>query len=255
MRRGLLLLLLLALLLALLRPAAAAPETPTAQALSASAAVEPPARFRVTAPQVMARLLKAQAGLAAFSCDVTREELQEGSAPRRSRGTLKVKPGGKARFEITEPSPQLLVSDGNTLWMALPEARQVFRQETRSLRTSGQFFLDLTSSIRYYSRNSRARLRSAGPGFDPRSTVALELLPKDPALSGFDKVVVWVDLDRWLILQGELTGSGTLVRAKFSRIHAYSLAQVKAVPSRRLPDKLFHYQPPQGWEVFDSLLP
>ena len=236
-------------------PAASAGLSGTAQALSPAAEAEPPARFKVTAQQVMARLLKAQASLAAFSCDVSREEVPEGAAPRLSQGTLKVKPGGRARFEIAKPSPQLLVSDGSTLWMALPEARQVFRQETRSLRTSGQFFLDLTSSIRYYSKNSQARLRSAGPGFDPRSTVALELTPKDPATCGFDKVVVWVDLGRWVILQGELTGSGTLVRAKFSRIHAYSLAQVKADPSKRLPDKLFHYQPPKGWEVFDSLLP
>lgn len=260
MRRGL----ALAALLALLKPAVAAlpaptatplPATPAAQALSPTSAAEPPARFKVSAQQVMAHLLKAQASLAAFSCDVSREEIQDGAAPRLSQGTLKVKPGGRARFEIAKPSPQLLVSDGSTLWMALPEARQVFRQETRSLRTSGQFFLDLTSSIRYYSKNSQARLRSAGPGFDPRSTAALELTPKDPASSGFDKVVVWVDLKRWLILQGELSGSGSLVRVKFSAIRAYSLAQVKANPARRLPDKLFHYQPPKGWEVFDSLLP
>jgi outer membrane lipoprotein-sorting protein len=203
----------------------------------------------------MASLLKAQASRAALSCEVSREEIQEGGAPRRSQGSLKIKPGGRARFEITSPSAQMLVSDGSTLWMALPEARQVFRQETRSLRTSGQFFLDLTSSIRYYSKNSQARLRSAGPGFDPHSCVALELLPKDPTLSGFDKAVVWVDLNRWVVLQGELTSSGTLVRVKFNHIHAYSLAQVKADPSKRLPDKLFHYQPPKGWEVFDSLLP
>jgi len=230
----------------------------TGQALSATAQIEPPMRFKFSAQEVVERLLKTQAKVASFSCTVLREDIQElsdHSAPRRVTGTLRAKPGGLARFEIKEPSAQLLVSDGKTLWMVLPEARQVFRQETKALRTSGQFFLDLTTSIRYYARNSKPRLRAPGEGFNPRNTVALELSPKDPSTCGFDRVVVWVDLKNWLVLQSELTGSGLLVRAKFKDIKAYTKQQIAADPRRGLPDKLFHYQTPKGWEIFDSLLP
>jgi len=241
-----------------LSPSAGSGQAGMAQALTATAVVEPPMRFKFSAEEVVERLLKTQAKVAAFSCTVIREDFQElsdRSAPRRVTGTLKARPGGLARFEIKEPSAQLLISDGKTLWMVLPEAKQVFRQETRTLRTSGQFFLDLTTSIRYYARNSKPRLRASGEGFNPRNTVALELSPKDQASSGFDKVVVWVDLKNWLVLQSELTGSGLLVRARFKDIKAYTKEQLKADASLRLPDKLFHYQAPKGWEVFDSFLP
>lgn len=241
-----------------LTPSAGSGLSGTAQAISPTAALEPPMRFKFTADQVVERLLKTQSGIASFSCTVLREDFQElsdRSGPRQVTGTLKARPGGLARFEIKEPSPQLLISDGKTLWMVLPEARQVFRQETRSLRTSGQFFLDLTTSIRYYARNSTPRLRAPGSGFNPRNTVALELSPKDPASCGFDKVVLWVDLKNWLVLQSELSGSGLLVRARFKDIRAYTKEQVKADPRCGLPSKLFQYQVPKGWEVFDSLLP
>jgi outer membrane lipoprotein-sorting protein len=213
---------------------------------------------KVTARQIVEKMLLTQAKLGAYSCTVVREERSETDVhaePRRVTGTLKAKPQGKARFETEGASQQLVISDGKTLWMVLPEARQAIRQDAASLKTSGQFFLDLATSIRYYARTSKVRMVDPGPEWDPKATSALELLPKDPSAAGFDRVKVWVDHKRWLAQKSELYGAGLVVSARFLDIQAPTLAEVKANPKKALPDSLFAFQPPAGWEVFDSLLP
>jgi outer membrane lipoprotein-sorting protein len=97
-----------------------------------------------TARAILDKMVAAQEKQAVFSCEVRREEWSESTpeAVRKVRGTLKIKAVGKARFEITSPVRQLLVCDGKTLWMVMPEAKQVMRQNAESLKTSGQFFLD-----------------------------------------------------------------------------------------------------------------
>ena len=206
---------------------------------------------------ILEKIVKAQESQAAFFCEVRREEWAE-AAPntvRRVYGTLRIKSGGKARFEILQPAKQLLVCDGKNLWMVFPEAKQVMRQSAETLKTSGQFFLDLASSIRYYSRISQARQVPAGKDFDPRAVTCLELTPKDPAAAGFEKAEIWVDRGRWVVLQALLTSGGNLVRARFINIKTATQAQVKKNPRLNLGEGFFNYKPPEGYEVFDSLFP
>jgi outer membrane lipoprotein-sorting protein len=200
-------------------------------------------------------MLKAQDKQAVFSCEVRREEWTE-AAPetvKRVYGILKIKAGGKARFDILRPSEQLLVCDGKNIWMVFPEAKQVMRQNAETMKTSGQFFLDLASSIRYYSKASQVRLIPVSKEFDRRVVSALELTPKDPATAGFDKAEVWVDTSRWVVQEALLTSGGSMVRARFTHIKTATPAQVRKTPSRNLPDSIFNFKTPEGYEVFDSL--
>jgi outer membrane lipoprotein-sorting protein len=230
-------------------PAAEALLSPTAKAA---------ARLPVlSARNIIDRLLKQQARLAAFSCTLVREEYRDSepnAAPRVVTGTLKAKPGGRSRYEVGGPPPQQLINDGRSVWMVLPEAKQVFKQDAQALAASGQFFLDLASSIRYYAKTSLARRVPAGGGFGPE-VAAIELSPRDSASAGFDRVVVWVDQRRWQPRQAVLYGGGITVRVRFENLKSATLDDVIKDPRRRLPDSIFRYQPPKGWEVFDTLVP
>ncbi len=212
---------------------------------------------RYSARQILAQMLKAQARQAVFSCDMEKSEYSDDSdtPDRRFTGTLRVKRGGKARYEVAEPSPQLLICDGRTLYMVLPQAKQVMEQGEAQMKTSGQFFLDLASSIRYYSKAGLARLVPVGPEFKGRDVEALQLTPRDPDSAGFDRAVFWVDLRRWVVLKAELLSGASRIEVRFTDIRAYTMEEVKKDPRKDLPDALFRYHVPDGYEVFNSLLP
>jgi outer membrane lipoprotein-sorting protein len=166
-----------------------------AAACMAALPLEAAKKHALTALEVYENVLRAQRGQAALSCEISREEPGQDGMQRVS-GTLKTLAGGRARLEITVPSYQLMVSDGKSLYVELAEARQVMRYDAAQLRKSGNFFLDLGSSIRHYAKASLKRLIPVGEGFDEKKVSALELMPLKPEEAGFERMRVWVDRKR-----------------------------------------------------------
>jgi outer membrane lipoprotein-sorting protein len=214
-----------------------------------AAAAEKP---RYTAPEVFDQMLKAQEGRAWWTAKVVKSEgpLQGGKSST-SEGLLSVKPGGLARLDIQKPSPGLILSDGKLLWVELPEVSQVMRYNAAKLKESGNFFLDLPSSIRHYAKSSQRRLFLPGEGFDPTQVCALELLPLQPSQAGFERLRVWVDEGRWAVLRVQLDYGGTRSDVRFDDIKIAEQAAVAAGTVKDLDPALFHYQPPKGFEIFD----
>jgi outer membrane lipoprotein-sorting protein len=206
----------------------------------ASAATVP----RYTAPQVFDEMLKAQAAQGSYRAEIVKREGPIGASPTAvSKGVLRVAPGGKARLDISEPSPGVIASDGKRLWVELTEVGQVMSYDAAKLREGGNFFLDLPSSIRHYAKASQRRLIVPGPGFDPDKVSALELLPLHPQEAGFQRLQVWVDEERWVVLRVLLDYGGTRSDVRFGSIQTGAKAPVD--------ETLFHYKPPKGFEVFD----
>jgi outer membrane lipoprotein-sorting protein len=204
------------------------------------------------ATEVFDKVLAAQESLAWTQADIVKEERAAGDKKTVvSKGHLSSKPGGFARLELTAPSAGLIVSDGRSLWVELPEVQQVMRYSAAKLKQSGNFFLDLAPTIRHYSLSSYRRLIVPGPGFDPDKVSALELQPLKPAQAGFEKLRVWVDQEHWSIVQVRLDYGGTQSTVKFSHRQSVSKEAVAKDPSLDLDPKLFDYKAPKGFEVFD----
>ena len=215
---------------------------------AASAADNP----KYSAYQVFDQILAAQASQAFYRAEVEKAEGPVGKKPVNiSRGLLRAAPGGLARMEIREPSPGLLLSDGKHLWIELAEVQQVMEYDQAKLKASGNFFLDLASSVRHYAKAAYKRLIEPGPGFDPGSVTALELLPKKPDQAGFERMQVWVDTSRWTVLRVLMDYGGTRSDVRFSKIKIYSPAELERDPSLGPAKGLFTYKPPKGFEVFD----
>lgn len=199
---------------------------------------------RYTAPQVFDEMLKAQEARAWFQASVVKREGPVGQSPTAvSRGVLRAAPGGRARLDISEPSPGVIVSDGKRLWVELTEVNQVMSYDAAKLKESGNFFLDLPSSIRHYSKASQRRLIVPGEGFDPEKVSAVELLPLHPDKAGFARLQVWVEERRWVVLRVLLDYGGTRSDVRFEGIRTGA--------DKPLDEALFHYKPPKGFEVFD----
>ena len=213
------------------------------------AAAEKP---RYTASEVFDQMLKAQEGRAWWTAKVVKVEGPiKGNKTTSSEGLFSVKPGGLARLDIQKPSPGLILSDGKLLWVELTEVSQVMRYNAAKLKESGNFFLDLPSSIRHYAKASQRRLFVPGEGFNPAQVCALELLPLHPSQAGFERLRVWVDEDRWAVLRVQLDYGGTRSDVRFDDIKIGERAAVAAGTVKDLDPALFHYQPPKGFEIFD----
>ena len=209
-------------------------------------------RPKFPATEVFDKVLSVQESMAWMSADIIKEERAAGDKKTViSKGTLTTKPGGLARLELTVPSKGLILSDGKSLWVELPEVSQVMRYSATKLRQSGNFFLDLAPTIRHYSKASYRRLVMPGPGFDPEKVSALELQPVKPGQAGFEKLRVWVDQNTWSILQVWMDYGGTQSTVKFKNVHTVSNETVKKDSKLDVDPKLFEYKAPKGFEIFD----
>jgi outer membrane lipoprotein-sorting protein len=205
-----------------------------------------------SATEVFDHVLETQEAQAWSQADVVKEERAPGQKkPDISKGHLLTAPGGLARLELTKPSKGLIVSDGKTLWVELPEVEQVMRYSSAKMRQSGNFFLDLAPTIRHYSQTSYRRLMVPGPGFDSAKVSALELQPLQPSQAGFEKLQVWVDQGSWTILQVRLNYGGTESTVHFSHAKAVTKADVAKDPKQDMDPARFTYKAPKGFEIFD----
>lgn len=205
---------------------------------------------------VFQAVLEAQDRQAWVRADVVKTEtaLSGGKAPTITKGHLVSKHGGKARLQIDEPAAGLLVADGEHVWMELPQVEQVMRYDEASLAASGNFFLDLASSIRHYSKASVKRRLKPGPGYDEARVAALEMVPTHPEQAGFERLKVWVDDRRWVVLRVVMDYGGTESDVAFQNVEVMTFAGIRADPGQVLPKDLFEYKPPKGFEVFDMNL-
>ncbi len=213
---------------------------------------------RYTATQVFQKMLQAQESQLALSAKVWKDD-RDPARPKAAAsvsGTLRTLPGGLARLDLTWPKQGLVLSDGKALWVELPEVKQVMKYDAKRMRDSGNFFMDLASSIQHYAKASLKRLVLVGPDFDASKVTALQMDPDDPRKAGFESLRVWVDHQRWVILRVALVHGGTETIIRFENIKI----QRKGVPLLKdgsslgkdeLSPELFKYTPPKGYETFD----
>jgi outer membrane lipoprotein-sorting protein len=209
------------------------------------------APLRFLPGDVLQGLLEAQDRRAWTRADIVKSEqtLGEKGAPSVTQGTM-IASGGKARLEIKSPSAGLIVADGKFLWVELPQVAQVYRYKQSDLAASGNFFLDLASSIRHYAKDSVKRRFRPGPGYDEKRVSAFELVPNRSSAAGFQRLRVWVDARRWIVLQVQLDYGGSRSDISFTNVSVISARGLRLDPSQKLPKDCFIYHRPKGYELF-----
>ncbi len=204
---------------------------------------------------VLQSLLEAQDRRAWTRADLVKTETSSASPgnPTVTKGSF-VASGRRAVLHITAPAPGRVVADGKFLWVELPQVNQVYRYPQAQLAVSGNFFLDLASSIRHYSRVSVKRHFRPRPPYDPARVGAFELKPRRDEPQGFGRMQVWVDTRRWVVLRVRMEYAGTQTDIVFSRIRVASWRELKRHPQLALPEGVFRYRKPKGFEIFDMNL-
>ncbi len=112
-----------------------------------------------------------------------------------ARGTVKVKRPGMMRWEYRSPDPQIIVTDGDKLWIYRPEDRQVMVGEAPSFFRDGRGagFLSDMKVLRNRFRVSLDNTKNAGD-----DSYCLRLYPEDQSLD-IEVIFLMVDSKTYLI--------------------------------------------------------
>ena len=155
---------------------------------------------------------------------------RSGRKPQQSAGTVAISRPGKLRWEILRPYPQLVVGDGERIWIHDPELQQV------TVRKAGQAIGGSPAALLAGNNDldKNFSLKEAG---DADGLSWLEATPK-AADSGFERVRLGFagsELRAMELL--DTFGQATLVR--FSKIER----------NPALPANSFKFTPPAGADV------
>jgi len=189
----------------------------------------------------------AQAGpardrLDAFLAGLTRLEAQfrqvlldtEGRAADESTGTVYLQRPGRFRWDYREPFPQLIVADGETIWLYDPDLAQVTaRKQDLALSSTPAALLASDRPV-----DESFRVTELPPEEDGSTWLALE--PRE-AGSSFEGIRVGFDASGLKAMELK-DGFGQTTRLEFSEIQR----------NPQLASDLFRFTPPEGVDVIQG---
>jgi len=197
------------------------------------------AAFAVTPEEVMKKVRSKYAAMRSLSASF-KQSFYWKLADRRQgfEGRIYVAGDGRFRFETTGKNPQLIVSDGESIWNYSKANGQVI---IRSVRKADRDLCDPKGFILRYSEKFRpGLLREEKLG--GKKCYLLELTPGDKCDTDFKRVNIWVDGKRWLIVKIEYADLN-------GNITSYTFSDIRVNP--KLKGSLFTFSPPEGVEVID----
>ena len=149
---------------------------------------------------------------------------RNGRKPQQSSGVVAISRPGKLRWEIQKPYPQLIVGDGEKIWMHDPELQQV------TVRKAGQAIGGSPAALLSGSNDLEKNftLKEAG---ESEGLVWVEAIPK-AGDSGFESVRLGFSGNDLKAMElHDSFGQTTLIRfSKLERNPALSAALFKFVP-------------------------
>lgn len=155
---------------------------------------------------------------------------RNGRKPQESSGTLAIQRPGKLRWEVVKPYPQLVVGDGEKIWIHDPELQQV------TVRKAGQALGGSPAALLAGSNELEKNftLREAG---EADGLAWVEAVPK-VADSGFEKVRIGM--------------AGREMKAMELHDNFGQTTHIRLLRSERNPALaagLFRFKPPAGSDV------
>ena len=156
-----------------------------------------------------------------------------GRKPQESSGTVAISRPGKLRWEIVKPYPQLVVGDGEKIWIYDPELKQV------TVRKAGQALGGSPAAL-LAGKNELEREFVLAEAGDVDGLAWVEATPKQSE-SGFEKVrlgFAGADL-RAMELHDNF---GQVTHIRFSKL----------VRNPDLPADTFRFEPPAGADVIGN---
>lgn len=192
----------------------------------------PALSFAEDAAEVISRLQKKYESISSLKADFSQEVASKGMPSQKSEGRVWFKKPGKMRWEYQKPSKDLIVSDGETIWLYQPDLNQVIEKSAAS--TASAMATDFLSGIGDIEKDFAVAL-SGSEGTD----YLLTLTPRDEQ-PGMRKLLLAIDKETYTVRK-------TVITDHFGNETSVTFRNLKTNPS--LKDSLFRYKPPKGASV------
>ena len=175
-----------------------------------------------------------------FTADFVQEStLKSLKKTQVANGKIYFKNPGKLRWDYIGPTKQAIVTDGETLWMYLPEDKQVIINKlSKVYRTStSTFFLMGMGNLKRDFDIEQVK----SPLSDEEKSYSLKLVPKEQQ-SNFNDLFLLIDKKTFLV--GELYFNdfyGNFIRIKFKN----------STTNQGLSDSVFLFNIPEDVEIVE----
>lgn len=181
-----------------------------------------------------AALAKFLDGVTSYQASFTQVQTDErGLKIQSSSGTMALARPGKFRWQYAAPSEQLIVTDGNTLWLYDQDLKQV------TVRPAEEALQGTPAALLSQKKTLTETFNVSDEG-EADGVKKLKLTPKSKE-SDFQDVSLWLkDSAPVRMVFRDTLGGATDIR--------FALATTNA----RLDPALFRFTPPKGVEVIDS---
>jgi len=196
--------------------------------------------------EVLAALKSRYAGITGMAADYTRtamspamEKSYKTSNRHVAEGRLLFKKPNKLRLNQTSPNPELLITDGTTVWWYIPEENVVQKYSGQELMTQLKPLLDFLNGLGDLEKSfsvSLAQTQAKG-----ESRFELTLVPNSEE-ANLAELKVWFQAD-------DYTLAGFRITSTLKEVTEFELRAVKFNPE--ISDSQFQFQPPAEAEVID----
>lgn len=150
------------------------------------------------------------------------------------KGTLLIKKPDKFLVHYKEPSQQILISDGESLWIYTPELKQVIKQNIKEANLNTHFYIEFETSIDYFSKNSKNSLKE-----DDKYYI-LTMKPLKNKTIDFDEIISTINKQTLLMERISMKYENTLIEVKFLNISVYKIDDIKN--NEKFSDKNFIFK-------------
>lgn len=161
---------------------------------------------------------------------------------RTGVGTWYQKGRGRFKMDFSDPADDLIVADGNHLWLYYPSTHpgQVIRGAIEA-DVTGAGMVDLQGRIFDEASSAYDAELEGRESIDDHATLRIRLTPRGE--SPYRWVRVWIDASSYLVRKFEILENNETLRTVVLR---------DLRPNQPISDDQFRFTPPPGTDVFES---
>jgi outer membrane lipoprotein carrier protein len=167
------------------------------------------------------------------------EKTYKGSIRHTAQGRLFYKKPNKLRLNQTAPDPELLITDGTTVWWYIPEENVVQKYSGQALMTQLEPLLDFLNGLGDLEKSFSVSLLPIIVKGESR--FELTLVPKTEG-TNLQELIVWLKAD-------DYTLTGFRFTSTLREITEFELSAVSLNPG--ISDSTFQFQVPDEAEVIE----
>lgn len=223
--------------------------------------------WALTLDDVVAKIESNYKNIAAFKGSFKQKAtLKTLNKVQEGLGTLLYKKPNKFKWQYTKPTEQEITSDGKTLWIYLPENKQVYIYEladNQGIGNEGQIPGNILSNLGDLGKDFNVKWGTPLER-DAQGNYIIELVPKNPVANIHDILLV-IPRDITtnpssafpVIASTVRDAYGNTTNIEFTNIEILETLDgtVKAKKKARgLPDSIFTYTPPADVEIIKPTL-